>query len=135
MSDFYYAYRSHCRARWHHGVLPLLTGLDVVSYSRARKIAMLRMLLRCSVAAVASIALTAAFVTAPEGFTQARKPARSGRGTSQKSYRGSDRLKYRQKTSNAQRGSFQFFRIRRRLMSAIGTWRTKANFGPRRRVR
>jgi hypothetical protein len=66
---------------------------------------MLRMLLRCSVAAVASIALTAAFVTAPEGFTQARKPARSGRGTSQKSYRGSDRLKrYHQKTSNAQRG-------------------------------
>ena len=66
---------------------------------------MLKTLLRCSVAAVASIALTAAFMAAPEGFTQAKKPARSGRGTSQKSYRGSDRLKgYRQETSNAPRG-------------------------------
>ena len=36
-------------------------------------------LVRCSVAAVASIALLAAFVIAPEEFTQPRKPKRTGR--------------------------------------------------------
>lgn len=41
---------------------------------------MLGTLIRCSVAAVASIALLAAFVIAPEEFIQAKKPNRTGRG-------------------------------------------------------
>jgi hypothetical protein len=40
---------------------------------------MLRKLVRCSLAALASIALACAFASSPEGFTQAKKPARSGR--------------------------------------------------------
>ena len=47
-------------------------------------------LVRCSVAAVASIALLVAFVSTPEGFTQARKPTRTARGKSRHSQRGRD---------------------------------------------
>jgi hypothetical protein len=41
---------------------------------------MLGTLVRCSVAAIASIALLVAFVSAPEGFTKAQKPKRAERG-------------------------------------------------------
>lgn len=52
---------------------------------------MLGTLVRCSVAAVASIALLVAFVSTPEGFTRPKKPARSGRGTPPKSHGGGGR--------------------------------------------
>src|SRR5262249_62140631 len=42
-----------------------------------RNYAMLGTLVRCSVAAVASIALLVAFVSTPEGFTKAKKPRRT----------------------------------------------------------
>jgi hypothetical protein len=41
---------------------------------------MLGTFVRCSVAAVASVALLVAFVSTPEGFTQPRKPGQKRRG-------------------------------------------------------
>jgi hypothetical protein len=52
---------------------------------------MLGTLLRCSVAAVASIALFVAFVSTPEGFTKPKKPTRSGRRMPQRSHRAGGR--------------------------------------------
>jgi hypothetical protein len=54
---------------------------------------MLGTLVRCSVAAVASIALLVAFVSTPEGFTQAKKPKRTAPGESRKSHNGRDQLR------------------------------------------
>jgi len=54
---------------------------------------MLGTLVRCSVAAVASIALLVAFVSTPEGFTRAKKPKRTAPGESQKSDGSWDRLR------------------------------------------
>jgi hypothetical protein len=53
---------------------------------------MLGTLVRCSVAAVASIALLVAFVSTPEGFTQAKKPKRTARSDPKKSRRDRGRL-------------------------------------------
>jgi hypothetical protein len=47
---------------------------------------MLGTLVRCSVAAVASVALLVAFVITPEGFTQAKKPKQARRQKSEKSH-------------------------------------------------
>jgi hypothetical protein len=51
---------------------------------------MIGTLVRASVAAVASIALLVAFVSTPEGFTQAKKPRRTARGESEKFNRDRD---------------------------------------------
>jgi len=52
---------------------------------------MLGTLVRCSVAAVASIALLVAFVSTPEGFTKAKKPRRTKE--SEKFRRSKERLR------------------------------------------
>jgi len=51
---------------------------------------MIGTLVRASVAAVASIALLVAFVSTPEGFTQAKKQKRTAQGESEKRRRGRD---------------------------------------------
>jgi hypothetical protein len=61
--------------------------------SQREGIAMIDTLVRASVAAVASIALLMAFVSTPEGFTQAKKPRRAVRAKSGKPVRGRDEFR------------------------------------------